>query len=235
MKAFVGTSGWSYDWNPEGLRWYVNNSRLNAIELNMSFYRFPFPNQVKGWAKTGKALRWVIKVHQSITHLRKLGDPSLKTWERFRARFNPMEEFIDLYLLQLPPSLSFNQEVLKRIQRFAESGKIAVEPRHVSWFTKEVAQALEEVGAVFVTPDSPMFGGLPPDGVYASRGIAYARLHGRESWYAHDYSEEELREVVDAIVRSEATTVYVFFNNDHWMLRNARLMVELLREAGYEM
>ncbi len=45
---------------------------------------------------------------------------------------------------------------------------------------------------------------------------------GRSSWYAHDYSYEELVEV--------ARRVYVFFNNDHWMLGNARTMLKLLRE-----
>ena len=66
MKFFVGTSGWMYDWNEESsLDWYVKNSRLNAIELNASFYRFPFPNQVKHWAVAGKSLSWAVKVEPS--------------------------------------------------------------------------------------------------------------------------------------------------------------------------
>jgi len=56
LKALVGTSGWLYDWNEGGdLRWYVENSGLNAIELNASFYRFPFPSQVKGWSRRAPA------------------------------------------------------------------------------------------------------------------------------------------------------------------------------------
>ncbi|MFP3209319.1 MAG: DUF72 domain-containing protein, partial [Nitrososphaeria archaeon] len=38
MEPYVGTSGWSYAWNPDGLEWYVRNSGLNAVELNSSFY-----------------------------------------------------------------------------------------------------------------------------------------------------------------------------------------------------
>ncbi len=52
MKFYVGTSGWAYKWNKGGnLEWYLENSGLNAVELNASFYRFPFPNQIKGWVK----------------------------------------------------------------------------------------------------------------------------------------------------------------------------------------
>ncbi|MEO0226027.1 MAG: DUF72 domain-containing protein, partial [candidate division WOR-3 bacterium] len=58
MKIHVGTSGWYYEWNQDRtLDWYITNSGLNSIELNASFYRFPFPNQVKAWAKKGRPLR----------------------------------------------------------------------------------------------------------------------------------------------------------------------------------
>ena len=37
LRVYVGTSGWAYFWNPDGLDWYVRNSGLNAVELNASF------------------------------------------------------------------------------------------------------------------------------------------------------------------------------------------------------
>jgi uncharacterized protein YecE (DUF72 family) len=58
MKCFVGTSGWFYSWNPEGsFDWFVTNSGLNAVELNMSFYRYGYPNMVRGWALEVRELR----------------------------------------------------------------------------------------------------------------------------------------------------------------------------------
>jgi len=60
MEIFVGTSGWMYSWNKGGnFDWYIQNSNLNAVELNASFYRFPFPNQIIGWSKKGRNLRWI--------------------------------------------------------------------------------------------------------------------------------------------------------------------------------
>ena len=58
--------------------------------------------------------------------------------------------------------------------------------------------------------------------------IIYLRMHGREDWYSHDYSEEELRETAGCIRDAGPGKVYVFFNNDHAMLGNARRMREIL-------
>lgn len=73
VKVFVGTSGWLYDWNLDStFDWYVRNSGLNAVELNASFYRFPFRNQVTSWTRKGSGLRWAVKVHRYITHVKRL-------------------------------------------------------------------------------------------------------------------------------------------------------------------
>jgi len=62
QEVRVGTSGWYYDWNPDlSLDWYVQNSGLNAIELNASFYRFPYKNQITSWARNGRSLSWAVK------------------------------------------------------------------------------------------------------------------------------------------------------------------------------
>lgn len=100
MKFFVGTSGWYYDWNNDlNLDWYINNSRLNAVELNASFYRFPFPNQIKSWVRKGSHLRWAIKVSRLITHQFKFSEKSIEAWQRFYDLFSVMEDLIDYYLL----------------------------------------------------------------------------------------------------------------------------------------
>ena len=49
MQLYVGTSGWSYDWNADGFDWYMKNSNLNSAELNASFYHFPFLNMISSW------------------------------------------------------------------------------------------------------------------------------------------------------------------------------------------
>lgn len=232
MEVFVGTSGWMYDWNFDGtLDWYLANSGLNAVELNVSFYRFPFPSQVLGWSRKATNIRWAVKVHRSITHLRKLSDPALETWRRFYMLFQPLDECVDFYLFQMPPNFSASGGNLARVRKFfAESGlgrRFAIEFRHESWFSRELAETVSAMGATYVSVDSPV-----KTFIHSSGGVIYLRMHGRSGWYAHDYSLEELSEIADTILSLGPRIVYVLFNNDHWMLENARLMLDMLRRKS---
>lgn len=229
VEVYVGTSGWVYDWNEGGtLDWYVERSGLNAVELNASFYRFPFPSQVKSWARRGSGLRWAVKVHRSITHVRRMGGSALEVWGRFRERFAPLDPLVDFYLFQLPPSFAASEEGERRLRSFAEAcglgWRMAVEFRHESWFEGRGLRLCEELGATFVSVDSPM-----GTWVASSNGVVYLRLHGRGAWYAYEYSEEELRGLARRVAELSPAKVYVFFNNDHWMLENALQMLAILK------
>lgn len=228
--VFVGTSGWLYDWNPEGsLDWYVSHSGLNAVELNASFYRFPYPAQVRSWSRRGSRLRWSVKVHRRVTHVHRLNERALEVWRRFQRLFDPMDGVIDFYLFQLPPSYKASEANVERVRWFAEQSglgeRMAVEFRHPSWFEDRLgARLCEDLGVTFVSIDSPL-------GVYleSSDGRVYLRMHGRATWYAYRYSDSELREIARRLLALGASRIYVFFNNNHDMLDNARRMLELLR------
>ncbi len=230
MEIYVGTSGWMYDWN-EGASfdWYIKYSGLNAIELNASFYRFPFRNQVLGWSRKTKIknIRWSIKVHRSITHFRKLSDKSIDIWNKFKNLFEPLDQFIDFYLFQMPPSFSKTDENIKRVEYFYEKTglgeRFAIEFRHKSWFNESTIKWAEKLGFTIVSIDAPIATWI----VKSNRNV-YLRLHGKEYWYAHEYSEEELKELAEESIRLKPDKIYVFFNNNHWMLENARKMYNIL-------
>ncbi len=231
VEIYVRTSGWVYDWNSKGnLEWYVKYSSLNAVELNASFYRFPFPNQVKSWLNKGSRLRWSIKVHNSITHLRKLSERALDTWNKFYNIFKPMDNIVDFYLFQLPPNFSYNEKNLKKIEFFVEKTglgrRFAIEFRHRSWFNENTVKFCEKLEITLVSIDSPI-----GTRVVSTGDIVYLRLHGRSDWYSHNYTINELNEIVNMIANLKPEKVYVFFNNDHWMLDNARMMLNLPRSA----
>lgn len=233
-EIYVGTSGWMYDWNRGGsLDWYVRESGLNAVELNASFYRLPFKNQVLSWARKGEYLRWAIKIHRFITHYARLSEKAITFWNKFRDVFEQLDEKIDFYLLQLPPSYNYTMDSLDRIKKFIEKtgipDRMAIEFRHSSWFMIDKNELCEELmGAILVSIDSP-------DYTYYTvcHGTIYLRLHGRSSWYLHEYSEEELIDIVNKIVDLKPSRVYVFFNNNHWMLDNARLMKNILQKRFF--
>jgi len=226
-QLFVGTSGWFYDWNPaKSLDWFVAHSGLNAIELNASFYRFPFPNQVKAWATKGKKLRWAVKVSRLVTHVHKFGAASAESWQRFRRLFAPLDSLIDCYLFQLPPSISFARA--GPVGEFAAGTKLghrfALEGRHDSWFGPEAIAWAERLGITLVSIDAPQFSRE----IYNTAGLVYFRAHGRTGWYAHNYTAKELREIAERIRAARPRAVYAFFNNDWDMLPNARQMFRIL-------
>jgi uncharacterized protein YecE (DUF72 family) len=68
--------------------------------------------------------------------------------------------------------------------------------------------------------------------VFCTCGSVYVRMHGRTSWYSYNYSDKELREVVKRIADVKPKKAYVFFNNDHDMLVNARKMLEILHDKS---
>jgi len=222
MEIFIGTSGWSYDWNEgKSLEWYVNHSGLNAIELNMSFYRFPYPNMVKSWSKKGTQLAWVIKVHRSITHLKKLNKESYALFKRFQDIFKPLDDWIHYYLLQLPPRFN-NIDVLDLFIDECKCEKLCVEFRNQSLFNNEIIQWGKKKGVLIVSIDAP---NLPR--MIMSDRIIYERIHGRKDWYSHDYSREELLDIKNRILSGSPEKIYVFFNNNHSMLENGRAMYNL--------
>jgi len=232
MELFVGTSGWSYSWNLAGsFEWFVRNSGLNAVELNMSFYRFPYASVVRSWASKGKALRWAVKANRLITHTFKFGKRAFQAWERFRELFGPLEPCIDFYLFQLPPFMTpkFAPAIEKFILRTGLGMRFAIEVRNQKWFNRECVSWASKLGVTWVSVDSPDF----PLDVFNTNGLVYVRMHGRTAWYSHRYSGEELREVAEKILKSGAEKAYVFFNNDHAMLENAREMTQILSSKNF--
>ena len=230
LEYYVGTSGWFYPWNEErNLNWYVANSGLNAVELNASFYRFPFPNMVKSWARKGEGLRWSIKVNRLITHTFKFSDRALQSWKKFQNLFTPLEPSIDFFLFQLPPSMTPKSAPM--IESFFEKTqlgeRLALEVRNLKWFDEQWINWTSRLGITWVSVDSPDF----PLDVFNTNGLVYERMHGRTEWYAHLYSDEELKDVADRILRVKPTKAYVFFNNNHAMLVNSRKMLNILKEA----
>ncbi len=220
---YVGTSGWAYAWNEGGsLAWYVEVSGLNAVELNMSFYRFPSESAVAAWRDTGSRLRWSVKVNRSVTHRHLFNDKAFEVWERFRDRCEPIDDLVDFYLFQAPPRMRDTERMLAFARRTNLGERCALEIRNPALLGDDDACRRLSEEVTLVSVDSPDF----QKRIFPAERV-YLRVHGRTDWYRHDYSAAELRAIRDAICRVDPGRAYIFFNNDHAMLGNARSMREL--------
>ncbi|WP_440948378.1 DUF72 domain-containing protein [Methanosarcina sp. T3] len=226
MDAFVGTSGWYYEWNKKkNLDWFVENSGLNSVELNASFYRFPSPNNILNWSTKGAGLRWSVKVHRSVTHWRRFGESALGTWGNFRELFEPLDHLIDFYLFQAPPKFDDAEKVLGFAEETGLGERFALEIRNKELLGNNelCAELLEKVTLVSV--DSPDY----RNRIFPGK-IIYMRMHGREGWYSYNYTKEEIKEIARKINVFEPEKVYIYFNNNHNMLENARKALEVFSE-----
>lgn len=224
----IGTSGYSYSWNkgkPTPFAWYLAQG-FKTVEINASFYRFPYQSWIKTWGIAPKDFDFAIKVHRSITHYSRLEGEASELFNRFRNTLKDIEDKISFLLFQMPESFEANQENLKKVRTFFTNvdlgNKAVIEFRHPSWWKHQ--DEVKEVGAVFCSVDAPK---LPRD-IISMNDVVYLRLHGRKAWYSWVYTEEELKEIVSSIQRATAKRKYIFLNNDHGMLPNGNYLMNAL-------
>jgi len=175
----------------------------------------------------GRGLRWSIKVNRFVTHIFKFGERAFLSWKKFYNIFTPLEANIDFFLFQAPPSLT--PKSAPRIEKFFEKTKLgkrsALEVRNLKWwFDDECVNWASRLGMTWVSVDSPDF----PRDVFNMSGVVYVRMHGRTEWYSHCYTDKELKDVEEKSLKTSPKKVYVYFNNNTDMLRNAQQMFELL-------
>jgi uncharacterized protein YecE (DUF72 family) len=132
-------------------------------------------------------------------------------------------------LLPLPapahPDTQIHSGYRKIYNKTGLSQRFALEVRNMKLFDKNYIEWASRLNITWVSVDSPDF----PLEVYNTNGIVYLRMHGRTAWYSHYYTDEELEEVAQKIMKTNPEKVYVFFNNNHAMLENARRMLQIMQ------
>lgn len=234
---FIGIAGWSIasrhaaQFPGEGTHLERYARRLNAAEINSSFYRPHRRETYERWAlSVPDAFRFSVKMPKSITHERRLIDCD-GPLDRFLTQANGLGAKLGVILVQLPPNLRFDElagpAFLAGLRSRTEAG-IALEPRHESWFEEHVTEELGKHRIARVAADpAPVPEAGKPSGW---AGLAYFRLHGSPRIYHSDYAGR-----LDVISRklTEATgnEIWCIFDNtaEHHALGNALSAAALLR------
>jgi uncharacterized protein YecE (DUF72 family) len=181
----VGTAGWSVpsrygaDMSPGGSHLERYARRLNAVEINSSFYRPHQRKTYERWARsTPPDFRFSVKLPRAVTHEQRLADCGALL-DRFASEVTGLGDRLGVLLVQLPPRLAFEESVADRFFRELHerlNGPAACEPRHASWFRPEVSDWLAERRVARVAADpAPARGAGEPGGWH---GLANYRWHG---------------------------------------------------------
>jgi uncharacterized protein YecE (DUF72 family) len=236
MQLWTGTSGYSYpDWvgpfyppgvrGPRMLDYYAQLFPL--VELNFTFYRLPTPAMLARLVERAPhGFQFLIKLPRTISH--EQSSREIVAFQQAVVEVQRRHGLMGL-LCQMPQSAHQSKGAWQWLQQlfgaFAGFG-LAVEFRHRSWATPDVAERLREAGVDLVSVDVPALPDLYPAGLVQSTDRVYVRLHSRraEHWYLsdkerydYDYGDRDLHEWIDAIARAEERTrqVMVLFNNCH--------------------
>ena len=221
-RIYVGTAGWAmprlhrhrFPAATPNLARYA--TRLNAVEINTTFYRPHAASTLGRWAgSVPPGFRFSLKVPKAITHEARLVR-TRSLVDAFVAELRPMGAKAACLLVQLPPKLELNKRVARGFfahlrDRFP--GQVAVEPRHESWFTGEADALLQREGIARVAADPPR----APDGGDPGgwRGFAYYRLHGSPRAYFSCYDDAFLDSVAGKLRahRRARVSAWCIFDN----------------------
>jgi uncharacterized protein YecE (DUF72 family) len=238
----IGTSGWQYkDWRPglypAGLpqRLWLERyaSQFAVVEINNAFYRLPERDTFRQWReRSPDDFVFAVKMSRYLTHIKRLKEPA-EPVARFLGRAEALGDKLGPVLLQLPPSLRADAGALdETLSRFPRSVRVAVEPRHDTWFTDEIRDVLKRHGAALCWADRL---GRPRTPLWHTADFGYLRMHEGRAQPWPRYGRASLSTWLDRIERElPGVPVYVFFNNDPGgaAVTDAAAMAELARRRS---
>jgi uncharacterized protein YecE (DUF72 family) len=218
----IGTAGWSIpsrylDQVPPGgshLERYAR--RLNAAEINSSFYRPHRRTTYQRWARSvPDDFRFAVKVPKAITHEASLAD-CRALLDRFVDEVTGLGDKLGVLLVQLPPKSALKKRVADpffRDLRARIDTAVVLEPRHASWFEPGVDDWLAKRRIARVAADPARVAGAGEPGGWNK--LAYYRWHGSPRIYYSDYGAAALAALKRRLEddRRHARSVWCIFDN----------------------
>jgi uncharacterized protein YecE (DUF72 family) len=251
MPMFIGTSGWQYrDWRgglyppgvPQRLWLEQYAQRYLTVENNNSFYRLPSRETFETWReRTPDDFVMAVKASRYLTHVRRLRDPA-EPVARLLGAAAGLGPKLGPVLLQLPPTLKADVNALDGcLKEFRTAAaalglqglRVAVEPRHETWWTEETRQVLATHDAALCWADRR---GRPITPLWRTAAWGYLRFHEGTAQPRPRYGAQALRTWVTRLTDAwpDEDDVYVYFNNDHGgaAVINSAQFADLARRAG---
>jgi uncharacterized protein YecE (DUF72 family) len=220
-ETWIGTAGWSLsrDAKPyfpeEGSHLERYAQRLNAAEINTTFYRHHEAKTFMKWAEAVPAnFRFSVKLSREVTHDLHLELPEKRLKEILDPYFGLGKKFGTL-LVQLPPGLIFQKskvEIFFKKMRNLTDLPLVCEPRHLSWASDESLKCFQKYDVAKVVAD-PELCPIEQGELWNACGqVHYFRLHGSPIVYRSSYSAKQLDELA-SVIEAEKKPAWVIFDN----------------------
>jgi len=222
----IGCTGWSYGgWigtfypntldQKDHLKHY--SSIFDVTEVNSTFYRIPSQSMTQRWyQETPDNFIFTAKLPKIITHDNRLKPgPYL---DQFLQAIKPLGSKMKILVIQLPPSLSFNEakdKLEKMLNHLPQSYQYAIEGRHESWFTEEVFEYLREKNVCLVWNEVDGVDNPAP----VTTDFVYLRLIGDRSIPEKQFGKiqkdrtKEMKKWIDKLKSTSVPLAMVNLNN----------------------
>lgn len=187
--------------------------RFATVELNVTFYRLPASATFAAWRRAvPDGFVFAVKASRYLTHVRRLRDPR-EPVEVLLERATLLGDRLGPILLQLPPDMPIELDLLAdTLSAFPPPVRVAVEPRHDSWFVPELRELLVSSGAALCLADRR--GPVTP--IWRTADWTYVRFHGGTARPRPCYGEAALGRWADRVYEGWGRGIdgYAYFNND---------------------
>src|SRR3954469_9476626 len=238
VTVLIGTSGWQYrDWRgrfypqklPQALWLEHYAQHFATVESNNAFYRLPERATLEKWrggrptacrraagggrGRAPPAFRWGVKASRFLTHIRRLREPE-EPVTRLMSRAEGLGDRLATTLRHPPPTLTPDAGLLRDCRAQSPAGtRVAVEPRHQSWWTDEIRALLERYGAALCWADRDE---KPVAPLWRTTDWGYLRFHNGAASPWPRYRPETLQLWADRLAATwtQEQDVLVYFNND---------------------
>ena len=211
MAIRIGTSGFIYEhWRR---RFYPPSARgselelyartFDTVELNVTFYRMPPSSTFRSWAaRVPEGFLFAVKASRYLTHVRRLREPRPSV-ELLVERASELGSHLGPILIQLPPDLELDLAALEAtLDAFPAPIRLAVEPRHSSWFIEEVRHALVDRNVALCMADRR--GPITP--LWRTAEWTYLRFHAGRAAPRSCYGAGELETWAERLEEGWAMT-----------------------------
>lgn len=230
MHIKIGCTGWSYQgwigpFYPKTMspsNYLKHYSKIFDItEINSTFYKIPSGITTKNWyTQTPQDFTFTAKLPKIITHENRLKPgPYL---DQFLGVIQPLESKLKILVIQLPPSLSFEESksnLEKMIHHLPKNYRYAVEGRHPSWFSKESSKFLSHHDICLVWNDVqgvPEYHDITTDFIYI-RLIGDRTIPENQFGKIHKDKTEKIKSWVEKLTKiQDKISFAAILANNHY-------------------
>ena len=205
----IGTGGWAYFTVPGQSSLRAYSQIFNFVEVNYTFYKYPDTRMVEHWRRTVPAdFTFTVRCHQDLTH--RIGlKPVQEAYAVFSQMIGVCRVLRALFLhLETPARYTFDEQTVSEAREFFST--VDLKGVRLAWevrgkMTEKIANLMQDFGIVHsidISKDVPAF----------QLDAVYTRLFGKGKHNIYQFTDGELEEIDQKIVKSEAKIAVATFH-----------------------